>query len=181
MTEKGATRFMFIMFGLMAISLVIVALWNSVPVIKNSVDSVLTPTIGKIINWNLTWGTLIVFFIIAFLTTLIQKFATDQETLRELKKEQKELQKEMNKYKDDPKKMMEFQKNLWPTTMKIMEVSMKSSLFTIIPFILLFRWFLDFFTALGSPRFFGFLSWFWFYLLSVIIFSSILRKWLNVA
>ena len=174
-------KFMFIMFGLMVVSLAIFWLWNSLPIIKDSVNYVLNPTVGEIINWNLTWGALLVFFTIAFITTLIQKYATDQETLRELKKEQKELQKDMNQYKDDPKKMMEFQKNLWPTTMKIMEVSMKSSLFTIIPFILLFRWFMDFFTALGSPKFFGFFSWFWFYLLSIILFSSILRKVLKVA
>ncbi len=79
-----------------------------------------------------------------------------------------------------PEKMMEFQKNLWPTTMKIMEVSMKSSLFTIIPFILLFRWFMDFFTAIPDFRFFGFLSWFWFYLIFSIVFSSVLRKALKV-
>jgi uncharacterized membrane protein (DUF106 family) len=181
MNEKGMSKFMFVMFGLMVVSLVIVGLWESVPVIKNSVNFVLNPTIGRIINWNITWGALFVFFIIAVITTIVQKYLTDQETLKELKKEQKELQKEMNKFKDDPKKMMEFQKNLWPTTIKIMEVSMKSSLFTIIPFILLFRWFMDFFTQLGSPKFFGFFSWFWFYLLSIILFSSILRKVLKVA
>lgn len=174
-------RFFIVMFGLMAVSLVIVGLWNSVPVIKSSVDSVLNPTAGKLISWNLTWGSLIVFFIIAFITTLVQKYATDQETLRELRKDQKELQKEMNEYKEDPKKMMELQKNLMPTTFKIMEISMKGSMFTIIPFILLFRWFMDFFVTLGSPKFFGFLSWFWFYLISVIVFSSILRKALKVA
>lgn len=181
MNQKGATKFMFVMFGLMAVSLIIVGLWNSVPAIKNSVNYVLSPTLGALIHWNFVWGTLFVFFIISLLTTLIQKYATDQKTLRELKKEQKELQKEMNKFKNDPKKMMEFQKNLWPTTMKIMEVSMKSSIFTIIPFILLFRWFMDFFTQLGNPKFFGLFSWVWFYLLSIILFSSILRKVLKVA
>jgi uncharacterized membrane protein (DUF106 family) len=123
---------------------------------------------------------LIVFFIIALITTIVQKYATDQETLRELRKEQKELQKEMNKYKDDPKKMMEIQKSIWPTTLKIMRVSMKGSLFTIIPFLLFFRWFMDFFAAMGSPKFFGFFNWFWFYLLSILVFSSILRKTLKV-
>jgi len=149
--------------------------------LKNGVDAVLTPTAGALINWNVTIGSLIAFFIIALITTIVQKYATDQETLRELKKEQKELQKEMQNYKDDPKKMMEIQKSVWPTSLKIMQISMKGSLFTIIPFILLFRWFMEFYVAIGNPKFFGFLSWFWLYLLSVLIFSSFLRKWMKVA
>lgn len=180
MDKEGMNRFFFIMFGLMAVSLLLVFLWNSVPIVKNSVGAVLNPTAGALINWDLVLGSLIVFFIIAFITTIVQKYATDQETLRELRKEQKELQKEMNEYKDNPKKMMEIQKSIWPTTMKIMQVSMKGSLFTIIPFLLFFRWFMDFFLELGSPKFFGFMSWFWFYLLSILVFSSILRKWLKV-
>jgi len=181
MNEKGSARFMLIMFGLMGISLVILFLWNSVPAFKTSVNAVLDPTAGRLINWNLTIGSLIVFFVLALITVIVQKYLTDQETLKELKQEQKELQKEMQKFKDDPKKMMEMQKNLWPTTMKIMQISMRSSLFTIIPFLLLFRWFMEFFTALENPKFFGFLSWFWFYLISILVFSSILRKWMKVA
>lgn len=173
-------RFFMIMFGMMTISLVLVFMWNSVPIVKDSVGSILDPSAGALINWNLTIGSLIVFFIIALVTTIVQKYATDQVTLRELRKEQKELQKQMNEYKDNPKKMMEIQKSIWPTTLKIMQVSMKGSLFTIIPFLLFFRWFMDFFVAMGSPKFFGFMNWFWFYLLSILFFSSILRKTLKV-
>jgi len=39
---------------------------------------------------------------------------------------------------------------------------------------------MDFFSALGDPKFFGFLSWFWFYLLGTLIFGTILRKIMNV-
>ncbi|MCW8965916.1 MAG: EMC3/TMCO1 family protein [Candidatus Pacearchaeota archaeon] len=181
MDNEGSNKFMLIMLGFMLVGFVILFLWNSVPALKNAVAYVLDPTAGALINWNLTIGSLIVFFIIALITTIAQKYLTDQETLRELKKEQKALHKDMEKYRDNPKKMMEIQKSVWPTTMKIMQVSMKSSIFTLIPFILFFRWFMDLFVAMGSPKFFGFLSWFWFYLLSVLIFSSFLRKWLNVA
>lgn len=180
MDNEGSQKFLVIMLGLMAISMVLVFMWNSVPVVKNSVGAVLDPTAGALISWNLTLGSLIVFFVIAFITTLVQKYATDQETLRELRKEQKDLQKDMEKYKDNPKKMLEIQKSIWPTTMKIMQVSMKGSLFTIIPFLLFFRWFMDLFALMGSPKFFGFFNWFWFYLLSILVFSSILRKALKV-
>ncbi|MBR9701548.1 DUF106 domain-containing protein [Candidatus Pacearchaeota archaeon] len=181
MDQKGMTKFLFVMMGFMAFAMIIVGLWNSVPIIKESVHAVLDPSAGALINWNLTWGTLLLFFIIAVITTLIQKYATDQETLKELRKGQKEMQVEMKKYKDDPGKMMELQKNLWPTTIKMMQVSMKSSMFTIVPFILLFRWFMDFFEALGSPDIiFGF-GWFGSYMISLILFSSVLRKVFKVA
>ena len=116
------------------------------------------------------------FLIIAILTTIIQKYATDQETLKELKKEQKLLQEEMKKYKDHPEKLMELQKKQLEFIPKTMKLSMRAIVYTGVPFILLFRWFMDFFNTIPDFRFFGFLSWFWFYLIFTIILSSILRK-----
>ena len=177
MEKKGSANRVFMIMSILSIlALGVAFLWNQIPIIKNSVSYILNPTFGKIINWNLTWGSIIVFFILAVITTLIQKFGTDQETLRELKKEQKKDQEEIKKYRDDPKKFLELQKKSGPTTWRIMEISMKSSVFTIIPFVLLFRWFMDFFAQAGSPKFFGLLSWFWFYLISVIVFNIILKK-----
>jgi uncharacterized membrane protein (DUF106 family) len=182
MEKRGnMNRVFLIMMVFMAISLGIAFLWDSLPVIKNFVNSILNPTFGALIDWNLTLGMLIVVFLMGLLTTFAQKYTTDQKTLRELKKEQKEVQKEMQKYRQDPKKMLEIQKSLMPTTFKIMELSMRGSIFTIIPFILLFRWFMDFFSTKGNPSFFGFMSWFWFYLIFTIIFSSFLRKFFKVA
>lgn len=143
MNNSGMGKFFVIMFSMMAVSLLLAFSWNAVPMVKNSVSSVLNPTAGALINWNLTWGMLILIFIISIITTLAQKYLTDQATIRELKKEQREIQKEIQKFKHDPNKMMELQKEGLPLTFKIMELSMKASIFTIIPFILLFRWFWD--------------------------------------
>ncbi len=182
MSKEGSLNKVFLIMSIfMVISLSIAFLWDSLLIVKNFVHAILDPTFGAMIQWNLTLGMLVVVFIMALLTTLAQKYATDQETLKELKQDQKEIQKEMNKYKQDPQKMLEIQKSLMPTTMKIMELSMRGSMFTIIPFILLFRWFMDFFETIGNPKFFGFMTWFWFYLIFVMIFSSILRKALKVA
>lgn len=161
---------------IMLISLAIAGFWNSVPIIKDSVHAILDPSAGVLLNWNLTWGMLILVFIIGIITTIVQKYATDQETLRELKKEQKILQGEMKKYKDHPEKLMELQKKQFEFIPKTMKLSMRAIVFTGVPFILFFRWFMDFFAAIGDPKFFGFLSWFWFYLIFSIIFSSIFRK-----
>ena len=97
--------------------------------------------------------------------TLLQKYATDQKEIRRLKKEQKELQKDMKQYKEDPKKLMEMQKNTFPLTIELMKHSMRPMIYTGIPLILFFRWFMDFFAVIGDYKFFGVLSWFWFYLI----------------
>ncbi len=164
----------------MLASLVIAGFWNSAPVIKNSVHYILDPSAGILLNWNLLIGMLVLVFIIALITTLVQKYATDQESLRELKKEQKILSEEMKKYREHPEKLMELQKKQLEFVPKTMKLSMRGIVYTAIPFILFFRWFYDYFNAMGDPKFFGFLSWFWFYLIFSIIFSSILRKVMKV-
>ncbi|MBS3084331.1 DUF106 domain-containing protein [Candidatus Pacearchaeota archaeon] len=165
---------------IMIISLLIAGFWNELPWLKNSIHAVLNPSAGFLINWNLNLGMLIVVFIITFLTTLIQKYATDQVALKELKKEQKIVRDEMKKYKDHPEKMMELQKKQLEFIPKTMKLSMRSFAYTGVPFILFFRWFNDYFTSIGEPVFIGFMGWFIFYLLASIIFSSILRKWMDV-
>jgi len=161
-------------------SLAIAAFWNSFPPIRDAVHAILNPTAGALLSWNLLFGMLIIVLILSIITTLIQKYGTDQETLKELKKEQKALQEEMKRYKDNPQKIMELQKKSFESIPKTMKLSMRSFTYTAIPLILFFRWFMDIFTNLGNPKFFGFLSWFWFYLITSIIISSILRKILKV-
>jgi len=166
-----------IIFVMLA-SLAIAFFWDKIPFISDSVQSILDPTAGGLLNWDLTVGMIILVFIITVLTTIVQKYATDQKTLKELKKEQKILQGEMKKYKEDPAKLMELQKKQFEFAPKTMKLSMRALMFTGIPFILFFRWFGDFFAtpAFVDFRFFGFMSWFIFYLLFSIVFSTIFRK-----
>jgi uncharacterized membrane protein (DUF106 family) len=124
---------------------------------------------------------LAVVFIITLITTIIQKYATDQKALREIKEEQKKLQGKMNEFKNNPEKLMQLQKEQFAMMPKQMKLSMRGIAYTGIPFILFFRWFNDYFLALGSPKFFGFLGWFWFYFIFSLIFSMILKKYMKVA
>jgi len=165
---------------IMLVSLIIAGFWDKFSVLKNSVHLILDPSAGALIEWNLTLGMLILVLIISIITTLIQKYATDQKTLKELRKEQKIVQEEIKKFKDNPQKLMELQKKQFEFLPKTMKLNMRALMFTSIPFILLFRWFWDFFTNLGNPKFFGIFSWFWFYLIFTIIFSSILKKTFDV-
>jgi len=165
---------------IMIASLVIAGLWDKFAWIKNSIHYVLDPSAGALLNWNLNIGMLIIVLVITAITTVIQKYATDQKTLKEMKKETKEMQKQMNENKNNPQKMMELQKKQFAMMPKQMKLSMRAVAYTGIPFILFFRWFNDYFITAGSPKFILGLSWFWFYLITAMIFSSILRKWWDV-
>jgi uncharacterized membrane protein (DUF106 family) len=97
-----------------------------------------------------------------------------------MKEKQKLYKEEMHTYKDNPVKLKEIQMKQmaeFPEMFsKNFEVYMKPLLFTAIPIILFFRWFNDYFTLLGNPKFFGFISWFWFYLILSIFLSGPIRK-----
>jgi uncharacterized membrane protein (DUF106 family) len=159
----------------MLITLVIAGLWDKFSWIKNSIHSALDPSAGALLNWNLNIGMTILVIIITLITTLVQKYATDQKKLKEIKKEQKEIQEEMKKFRSDPAKAMELNKKSMPLMMEQMKLGMRGIVYTGIPFILLFRWFTDYFLTAGSPKIFG-IGWIWFYLIGAIVFGSILRK-----
>lgn len=169
----------------MCLSLLITSLWNQIPFLKSSVHSILDPTAGWLLNWNLTLGMLIIVFLLSLITVVAQKYLTDQKTLKEMKKEQKIMQEEMKKVRDDPAKFLELQKkqmaSVQQTFSKTLKLTSRGTLFTAIPFFLFFRWFLDQFTAMNNPLFFGFMTWFWFYLIFTLIFTSVLRKSMDVA
>ena len=170
-----------ILLIIMFLSLIIAFYWPSATWISEPVHAILDPTFGALLNWNVTLGMLVIIGIISLFTALVQKYTTDQETMRDLKKQQREINNKAKEFRHHPEKMMEIQKEVWPISWKLMRLSMRPLMFTGIPFILIFRWFWDTFTALGNPVFFGFLSWFWFYLIFAIIFGGITRKILNVA
>ena len=173
--------FMPIIF-IMIVSLVIAGLWDKIPAIKNSIHSILNPTAGFLLEWDKSWGMVIIVLVITIFVTLVQKYATDQKTLKEIKKEQKEIQKQMKELRAHPEKMMELQKKSFSMMGKQMKLGMRGIVYTGIPFILFFRWFQDFLPALeDTSKFFGFTgSWFIFYLIFALIFGGILRKWWDV-
>jgi len=167
-------------FVVLIISFFIAMFWNTFPIIKEAVGFVLNPTAGFLLGWNITYGFLVLILIINFVVILAQRYLTDQATMREMKAEQKKLNEEIKEFKHDPAKMMELQKKQFEFIWPMMKLSMRPMMFTGVPLILFFRWFMDYFVELGNPKFFGFLNWFWFYLIMSIVISSVLRKILKV-
>jgi uncharacterized membrane protein (DUF106 family) len=148
--------------------------------ISGTVHSLLDPSAGVLLQWDIVWGMTLLIFLISVFMTLAQKYGTDQATLKELKAEQKVLQAQMKEFKHDPAKVLELQKKQFEFIPIMMKHSMRPIIYTGIPLILMFRWFMDYFVPLEGFKFFGFFSWFWYYLILSIIFSTILRKVLKV-
>ncbi len=177
--KKGEGSFTLIIFIMLA-ALLIASLWEKTPAIKNSVHYILNPSAGFLLNWNLNIGMLIVVFAITLLTTIVQKYGTNQEALKELKKEQKEISQQMKEFKAHPEKLIELQKKQFKLIPKQMKLSMRAIAYTGIPFILFFRWFGDYFLESGNPKLWLGMSWFIFYLLFAIVFGAIMRKTMDV-
>lgn len=164
-------------FIVLLISMLIAIFWDSIPAIKDTVHSILDPILGKLLDYNVNIGMIVISALITLFITIIQKYTIDNETLAQLKKEQKIIAEDMKKLKDNPEKVMGLQKESLAKAGEIFTLSMKSFGYTAIPIILFFRWFADYFAALDPPvKIFGFFSWFWAYLIFSIIFSIIFRK-----
>ncbi|MBX4211840.1 TMCO1/EMC3 family protein [Candidatus Pacearchaeota archaeon] len=169
-----------IMLIVMLISISVALFWNTFPIIKETVHLVLDPTAGKLLEYSIPIGLILIAAIVMLVITLIQKYTTDQSELRRIKQEQKILQEEMKKYREHPEKLMELQKKSLEFLPKTMDITMKPSMYTAMPMILLFRWFNDYFAG-ASIKIFGFLSWFWAFFILMIVMSIIFRKLLNAA
>ena len=112
---------------------------------------------------------------VTLIMTLVSKYLTNQDRMRELKDVQKTCQIKLKENKDNAKKMAELQKQILECNMELMKHSMKPLLFTFIPLILLIGWLKGVYaeTEIAS-------SWLWWYIGSGILASLIFRRLLKV-
>lgn len=103
-------------------------------------ENLLDPIFNPLLNFGFFWTILITSFILTLFITLIYKFATDQALMKKLKGEMKVLQKEMKALKDNPAKAMAHQKKVMEKNMQYMKHSLKPTLYTFIPIIIIFGW-----------------------------------------
>lgn len=105
--------------------------------LNSALDLFLRPLIENLGNF---WALALISFGIALFMTLVYKWTTNQSLMKDLKDEMNAFQKELRELKNNPEKMMEVQKKAMETNMKYMMHSMKSTLFTFIPLLLIFAW-----------------------------------------
>ena len=80
-------------------------------------------------------------FILALVINILYKFLTNQALMKGLKEEMKEYQKRIRKEKGNPAEMARLQKLAMSANMKYMMQSMRPTLITFLPAILLIGWF----------------------------------------
>ena len=79
----------------------------------------------------------------------------------------------------DPEKSLEIRKQLNERAMKQFKSGLKPTLYTFIPFIILFSWMRNVYSEMGA-LIIG-LSWLWVYIISSLIFGMVLRKIFKVS
>jgi len=103
-------------------------------------ESVLNPIFAPLLSFGYFWAILIISFVLTLLITLVYKYTTNQDLMKKLKSDMKKLQNEMKKFKDNPSKVMAHQKKIMSKNMEYMKHSLKPTLFTFIPIIIIFGW-----------------------------------------
>lgn len=103
-------------------------------------EYILDPIFSPILNLPTLWGVILLSFFISLIITIIYKYTTDQNLMKQLKEEMKAFQKQIKELKAEPERAMQIQKKSMKTNMKYMMQSMKSTLYSFIPIILIFGW-----------------------------------------
>lgn len=105
-------------------------------VLNQFLDNIL----GFMLNWPPLTAILVLSAGISLLIVLVYKFMTDQKEMKQLKTQLKEYQKKMKTLRDKPEKLMKVQKEAMSINGKYMKKSMKPTLITFIPILILFSW-----------------------------------------
>jgi len=103
-------------------------------------ERILDPIFSPVLALPILWAVIILSFLISLIITLVYKYTTDQNLMKQLKDEMKELQKELKGLRGSPERAMQVQKKLMQINGKYMMQSMKSTLYSFIPIILIFGW-----------------------------------------
>lgn len=95
---------------------------------------------APLLKLPLIWVVIILAFIVSVIIILITKYTTDQALMKKLKDDMKEYQKQAKEAKGNSAKAMELQKKSMELNMQYMMHSLKPTIITFIPIILIFGW-----------------------------------------
>ena len=127
--------------------------------------------ITELIQANPKIAIIILSFFVTIFITVVTYYMTDRVRMKELREKQKALRLEIKKYRDNPAKMMELNKQMMEDMPEQLKQSFKPMIVTIIPLLILFAWLKSTFdgTTIAS-------SWIWWYIGSSMVFSIMSRK-----
>lgn len=104
------------------------------------IDSVFNPVFGWLLNIPPILAILFLALVLGLISTLLQKYLTDQAKMKRLKDDTKKYQEQMKKLRGEPEKLMKVQQKVIPIQMELMKESFKPLLVSLIPFLLIFFW-----------------------------------------
>jgi uncharacterized membrane protein (DUF106 family) len=127
--------------------------------------------INALIQANPKMWIIILSFVATSFLTAITYFITDRNLMKSIKEKQKKLRAEMKEFKNDAQKMMEINKKMMEDFPLQMKQSFKVMIITLLPVLIFFNWLRN---ALSTTSLVN--SWLWWYIISSVIFSIVLRK-----
>lgn len=111
--------------------------------------------------------------LVTLFMTLVTKYFTNQNRMKELKGIQKSCQIKMKDANGKPEEMAKIQKEVMDCSMELMKHSFRPMLITLVPLLFLFWWLRGVYTEALA-------GWIWWYIIASITSSIILRKLLKV-
>ncbi|MFH0868892.1 MAG: EMC3/TMCO1 family protein [archaeon] len=144
---------------------------------------------GFLGHLNPFWGIFLISVILSLATTLVYRYVTDQQLIKQCKDDTKKYQEQLKQCKSDPAKQMEIQKQMMPLQSNMMMQQMKPTLITLLPFLAIFwllgRWYntlavvpLPFHVPLSHLT--TGLGWVGTYIIFSMVFTTLFRKVLKV-
>lgn len=105
----------------------------------NFLDTIFNPVFGPLFHLPPFFTIFIISAVITLLITIVYKYTTDQKKMKQIKDDLQKYQKQMRETKDTAK-LMKMQKDALDLNMQYMMASLKSTLYTFIPIIIIFAW-----------------------------------------
>ena len=125
---------------------------------------------------------------LSLVMTFAYKYLTDQAVMREMKAEIDRLKKKMKEHRRDPGKLQEIQKEMMPLNMKYLKMSLKPTLITLLPFLLIFMGLRSIYGDVAIvplpwdlPLIGASLEWVGTYIIFSLVFTTAFRRALKVA
>ncbi len=95
---------------------------------------------SPLLKLPILWAVILMSFTISLIIIIITKYTTDQALMKKLKEDLKGHQKQIKELRGNPAQAMQVQKKAMELNMKYMSHSLKPTLITFIPIILIFGW-----------------------------------------
>lgn len=100
----------------------------------------LDPILDPLLLVGPFFAILIISLIVSIFTTLIHKFTTDQDKLKQIRSDLKAYQEKIKRLKDNPEKALSIQKEMMAKNGEMMKLSFRPMFFTFIPLLLFLGW-----------------------------------------